>query len=205
MAKFRPSYPAQILREITYPLPPSSHDAWFTDTIGNVSTSHFRPSPKTGSAPAVLELRPRYPLMGGWKYEFSVGWDMDLSRFLRHDASSGRETIRVPFTAGLRDVAADEVRLSVILPEGVTDVRWTAPFHVSSVEQTTFRRHLDTIGRPQLIIRKNGCTDKHDQDIEVSDERLGDSNPLMRSLSRRFLSTTQQQPSIKKSTPFWVC
>lgn len=135
MARFRPTFPPQILREITYPLPEGSRDAWYTDAIGNVSTSHFRPSPETkngqAQGPAILELKPRYPILGGWKFEFSVGWEMPLAKYVKtatvggsgasagENKDEGRLVAKIPFMTGLRDVAADQVELTVVLPEGV--------------------------------------------------------------------------------------
>ncbi|KAI2787376.1 hypothetical protein POX_f07740 [Penicillium oxalicum] len=73
--------PTCAVRELNYPLLPGSVDAYFVDDIGNVSTSRYRPgTAKTG---ANLEFKPRYPIFGGWNYSFKLGWNNNLSAFLR--------------------------------------------------------------------------------------------------------------------------
>lgn len=44
-------------------LPPSAHSLYYRDGIGNISTSHTRHS----LTKVEVDLRPRYPLLGGWK------------------------------------------------------------------------------------------------------------------------------------------
>jgi oligosaccharyltransferase complex subunit alpha (ribophorin I) len=119
MSRFRPTYPAQILRELNLALPPSSYKPYYYDTIGNVSTSHFRPSRDGKIAKALLQVTPRYPVLGGWNYTFTVGWDMPLVGYLKNSAEGrARKVLSVPFLTGLKDVAVDEAEVSVILPEG---------------------------------------------------------------------------------------
>lgn len=116
MARFRPVFPAQIIRNIIYPLPANAHTPYYYDVIGNISTSNFRPSHPTRGGPAILELRPRYPVLGGWRDEFVVGWDMGLQGWLR---GKGREKVlRVPFMTALPGVVVDEAEVVITLPEG---------------------------------------------------------------------------------------
>lgn len=117
-ARFRPVFPAQILKEITYPLPEGASSPYYIDSIGNISTSHFRPSPSRGG-PAVLEIQPRYPLLGGWEFEFTVGWDLDLKKWLK-TLRADRKVLAVPFLTGLKGVVVEETKLIVTLPEGAT-------------------------------------------------------------------------------------
>jgi len=128
-SKYHATKPAQILADLTLRLPPSAHSPYYYDTIGNVSTSNFR----QGSLPAslaksskiktsarivegILELRPRYPLLGGWNYTFTVGWDMPLGDILK--AQGSKKVLGVPFLTGWRDLLVDDAELRVILPEG---------------------------------------------------------------------------------------
>lgn len=95
-----------------------SVDAYFVDDIGNVSTSRFR----TNSREANLELKPRYPLFGGWNYSFKTGWNADLRHFLRAvKGTSGSYVLRVPFFEGPKQsegIEYEQVVLRIILPEG---------------------------------------------------------------------------------------
>lgn len=72
---------------------------------------------------AVLELRPRYPVFGGWKYSFKIGWDANLKTFLRRLAKGDGHVLRVPFLEGPKmseGMAYEKIHLRVILPEGAT-------------------------------------------------------------------------------------
>lgn len=163
-SRFHAGKPAQVLAELTLRLPPSAHSAYYYDVIGNVSTSRFRPG-QTGAGKrrvvdASLELKPRYPVLGGWNYSFTVGWDSPLSESL-HVAGDGKQVLQVPFLTALKGVVVDNEELTIILPEGATDVEVYTPFAVDSIEHSVHRTYLDTIGRPKITITKNLVTENH--------------------------------------------
>jgi dolichyl-diphosphooligosaccharide---protein glycosyltransferase subunit 1 (ribophorin I) len=93
-----------------------ARDAYYVDTIGNVSTSRFRPA--RGGVDANLEVLPRFPVYGGWNYTFSIGWNVDLSTVSKH--TSTERVLRVPFLEGPQNVQYKEFVLNIILPEGAT-------------------------------------------------------------------------------------
>jgi oligosaccharyltransferase complex subunit alpha (ribophorin I) len=108
-------------------LPPNINSPYFYDIVGNVSTSRFRPSSparnlglpsaRRASEFSSLELKPRYPLMGGWNYTFTVGYNAPLQTYLK-TRGSGNFVLAVPFLTAIKDVAIDDVTLNVRLPEG---------------------------------------------------------------------------------------
>ena len=110
--------PSSALKEMRFPLTVGSADAYFVDDIGNVSTSRFRSNMREAN----LELKPRYPLFGGWNYGFKVGWNNDLKEFLRRvKGVSDEYVLKVPFFEGPRQnegVEYERVITRVILPEG---------------------------------------------------------------------------------------
>ena len=111
--------PTSALRALTFPLQVGSLNPYFTDDIGNVSTSRFR----SNSREANLELQPRYPVFGGWKYSFKVGWDASLNSFLRKLNKGNGYVLKVPFLEGPKmgeGISYDKVDLRIILPEGAT-------------------------------------------------------------------------------------
>ena len=104
------------LKDLRFPLQVGSADAYFTDTIGNVSTSNFRSNKRE----ALLELKPRYPIFGGWKYPFAIGWNSNAANFLRKTATGGY-VLKVPFIEGPKQaegVEYEQVDVRVLLPEG---------------------------------------------------------------------------------------
>ena len=111
--------PSSALKMLSVPLPVGSLNPYFVDDIGNVSTSRYRSNMRE----AMLELRPRYPIFGGWKYSFKIGWDANLKDFLRKLAKGDGHVLSVPFLEGPKTsegVAYEKVHLRVILPEGAT-------------------------------------------------------------------------------------
>ena len=110
--------PSSALREMRFPLAVGSADAYFIDEIGNVSTSRFR----AGLREASLEVKPRYPLFGGWKYSFKVGWNGELRNYVRYiKGASDGYVLKVPFFEGPKQaegVEYERVVTRVILPEG---------------------------------------------------------------------------------------
>ncbi|KAL6707812.1 dolichyl-diphosphooligosaccharide--protein glycosyltransferase subunit 1 [Coniothyrium glycines] len=160
--------PTFALKGLNLPLAPGALDPYFTDDIGNVSTSRFRP----GNKEALLELKPRYPVFGTWKYSFRVGWNADLSTYLRKLAAGDTYVLKVPFLEGPRSaegISYARVNLRVILPEGATNVKFqtTVPIVDNSTSlHTTF---MDTIGRTTLSLTAiNLSDDFRDRDLIVT-------------------------------------
>ena len=58
--------PVPVVREFKAILPAAARSMYFKDAIGNISSSHARP----GLAATEVDLRPRYPLVGGWRVRF---------------------------------------------------------------------------------------------------------------------------------------
>lgn len=138
--------------------------------IGNVSTSHFRPGTqrKGRASEALLELRPRYPLLGGWNYTFTVGWDAPLADSLKYSAEDDRYVLAVPFWTPLKDVVVGDEELRVVLPEGARDVRVSAPFPLDEIHHGVHKTYLDTSGRPTVTLRKRDVTEHHALPVFVS-------------------------------------
>ncbi|KAI0837744.1 Ribophorin I [Hypoxylon sp. FL0890] len=158
------------LKELKVPLRVGSKDAYFTDAIGNVSTSRFRSNRRE----AVLELKPRYPVFGGWKYPFTIGWNADSKTFLRKK-SGDSYLLNVPFIEGPKQpegVAFEQIQVRVLLPEGADNVKFYTTIPQSALTDYTVdlqKTYLDTIGRTVLTIKaRNLVDDFRDRDLIVS-------------------------------------
>ena len=111
--------PTSALKMLTVPLKVGSVDPYFTDDIGNVSTSRYR----SNFREALLELKPRYPVFGGWNYSFRIGWNGNLKNYLRKLAKGNGYVLKVPFLEGPKmneGLSYEKVQLRVVLPEGAT-------------------------------------------------------------------------------------
>ncbi|KAL8626957.1 hypothetical protein Q9189_007345 [Teloschistes chrysophthalmus] len=157
--------PTSALRELKVPLKAGSMNPYFTDDIGNVSTSRFRTSSPKKGAEALLELKPRYPVFGGWKYSFRIGWDADLKAFLRKldNTPEGGHVLKVPFLEGPKmgeGVSYRKVEVKVVLPEGARNVRFETEVPLVGVEEGTYRTFMDTVGRTTLKLTAMNVVDE---------------------------------------------
>ncbi|KAL6867847.1 Ribophorin I [Trichoderma novae-zelandiae] len=160
------------LKELKFPLQVGSVDPYFIDTIGNVSTSRFRSSKRE----SMLELKPRYPVFGGWKYPFTIGWNTNAGNVLRNTASGGH-VLKVPFLEGPKQVEGveyGEVNVRVLLPEGSENVKFYTSIPESSIVETSIGVHktyLDTVGRTSVTIKAKNLVDEHRfRDLVISYE-----------------------------------
>ncbi|EXJ95349.1 oligosaccharyl transferase complex subunit OST4 [Capronia coronata CBS 617.96] len=153
------------LRELKVPLKPGSVDAYFTDEIGNVSTSRFRPN---NVREASLELRPRYPLFGGWNYTFRIGWNNDLSSSLRKlQTPADTYILAVPLVEGPKNpegIQYEKLVFRVILPEGATNVKYQTHGGTGvptlQAEHGLHKTFMDTLGRTVLTLTATNVVDE---------------------------------------------
>lgn len=107
-------------------LPAGVRNVYYYDLIGNVSTSRLRTTPSSSSKRAaanqysLLEMRPRYPLLGGWNYSFTLGFDAPLADSVSYDSKTGKYVVGVPIMTLLPGTVIDEAEVTIILPEGAT-------------------------------------------------------------------------------------
>ncbi|KAK1148330.1 dolichyl-diphosphooligosaccharide--protein glycosyltransferase subunit 1 [Aspergillus melleus] len=165
--------PSSAIRELKYPLKPGSVDPYFIDDIGNVSTSRYRPG-KAPNRDGFLELRPRYPVFGGWNYSFRIGWNNELSAFLRQAvAGADSYVLKVPFIEGpkaLEGVQYEKAVVRVILPEGARNVQYELVDGDSSnglpgadqIEShiSSHKTFMDTLGRTALTLTVENLSDE---------------------------------------------
>ena len=67
-------------------LPASARDVYYRDEIGNISTS----SMKSLIDSVELEIRPRFPLFGGWKTHYYIGYNVPSYEYLYNSGESNK-------------------------------------------------------------------------------------------------------------------
>ena len=144
-------------------LPYTSTNVFFRDDIGNVSTSRLRYEKKKNRA--VLELSPRYPLYGGWKYKWHQGYDVPLDHF-SSKVGKNKYLLKIPFVGPIKNLTIQELTLSIALPEGAEDIKVDAPFKVNQERKWTYT-YLDTTGRPTIVLTKMNVVDEYSGPILV--------------------------------------
>ncbi|CDS01529.1 related to Dolichyl-diphosphooligosaccharide--protein glycosyltransferase 67 kDa subunit precursor [Sporisorium scitamineum] len=181
MASFYNRGSGSALSSLSFTLPAGVKDPWFIDQIGNVSTSRFRASPpnpalvsastglpSSSAKLSLLELQPRFPLLGGWNYTFSIGYTLPLSQggWTKQLFGSDDYVTAVPLFTPLKDVAVNELTTTIVLPEGATRVQVELPFEME-VENGITKTYLDTVGRPAVRVERSNCSPQHAQLVYV--------------------------------------
>ncbi|KAI9139239.1 Ribophorin I-domain-containing protein [Paraphysoderma sedebokerense] len=163
-----------VISRLTLEFPYSATNFYYRDEIGNVSTSQFGRDPVRKSS--VLSFAPRYPLYGGWNYNWYHGYNLPIQEYVQYvdDVRLAKElgsnfwyVVTVPFAQGFPGTVIDEHEFRVVLPEGATNVQVRAPFEVDSVSHGRYYYYLDTTGRPSVTIRKVNVIDDHNKDIQI--------------------------------------
>ncbi|XP_044462616.1 dolichyl-diphosphooligosaccharide--protein glycosyltransferase subunit 1B-like [Mangifera indica] len=148
-------------RHLLARLPPRVHSVYYRDGIGNISSSHLR----TDSQKSDLEIEPRYPLFGGWKSTFVIGYGVPLQDFL-FESPDGRRYLNFTFGCPLAETVVDKLTIKVVLPEGSKDPSVVVPFPVEQHLETKYS-YLDVIGRTVVVLEKENVVPVHNALFQV--------------------------------------
>jgi len=145
-------------------LPDEAEDVYYRDDIGNISTSFENKDDDRHR----VELRPRFPLFGGWKTEFYMGYNLPTENYLFVESNGNlllNTTIIPNWDIG---ISIDEAEIHVIFPEGSSNIKLTgAPFKVEKGNGTHFT-YLDYFGRPVLILKQKNLVNEHHQYFQIT-------------------------------------
>ncbi|KAJ0255942.1 Dolichyl-diphosphooligosaccharide--protein glycosyltransferase subunit 1A [Hirschfeldia incana] len=147
-------------RHLLARLPPRAHSIYYRDDIGNISTSQMQ----SDSKKTELLIEPRFPLFGGWKTFFTIGYGLPLSDFLF--ASEGKRFLDISFGSPMLDLVTEKLIVQVVLPEGSKDISVTTPFAIKQSHEIKYS-HLDIAGRPVVVLEKDNVVPDHNQNIQV--------------------------------------
>ncbi|XP_027903980.1 dolichyl-diphosphooligosaccharide--protein glycosyltransferase subunit 1A [Vigna unguiculata] len=151
---------ASAFRRLVAKLPPRAHSVYYRDEIGNISTSSLWGDSKKTE----LEIEPRYPMFGGWKTTFTIGYGLPLQDFLF--GLDGKRFLNISFGAPIYELVIDTLFVKVVLPEGSKDISVSAPFPVKEWQETKIS-HLDIVGRPVVVLEKNNVVPEHNEHFQV--------------------------------------
>ncbi|PNT47113.1 hypothetical protein POPTR_002G006600v4 [Populus trichocarpa] len=151
---------ASAFRNLVAKLPPRAHSIYYRDEIGNISTSNVWGDPKKTE----LLIEPRYPLFGGWRTTFTIGYGLPLQDFLFE--SEGKRFINFSFGSPINDLVIDNIIVKVVLPEGSNDIFTSTPFPAKQGQETKIS-HLDVVGRPVVVLEKTNVVPEHNQYFQV--------------------------------------
>ncbi|CAH0405619.1 unnamed protein product [Chilo suppressalis] len=143
-------------------LPASASDVYYRDTNGNISTSNM----KVKKDSVELDLRPRYPLFGGWRTHYTLGYNVPSYEYLYHSGNEYLLKMRV-IDHIFDDMQVDELTTKIILPEGSTGIKLNIPYPVTRLPDSLHYTYLDTKGRPVITFKKNNLVENHIQDFQL--------------------------------------
>ncbi|XP_063330700.1 dolichyl-diphosphooligosaccharide--protein glycosyltransferase subunit 1 [Pelmatolapia mariae] len=143
-------------------LPASAQDVYYRDEIGNISTSHLQVLDDS----VEVEVRPRFPLFGGWKTHYIIGYNLPSYEYLYMLGDQYALKMRLVDHV-YDDQVIDEMTVKIILPEGARNIHVDTPYKISRMPNQLHYTYLDTFGRPVLVATKNNLVEQHIQDFVV--------------------------------------
>ncbi|KAF7820140.1 dolichyl-diphosphooligosaccharide--protein glycosyltransferase subunit 1B [Senna tora] len=142
-------------------LPPRVHSVYYRDEIGNISSSRLR----TDFLKSELVIEPRYPLFGGWRSTFVIGYGVPVEDFL-FESPDGSRYLNFTFGCPLADTVVDRLLVKVVLPEGSKDPKAVVPFTVEQGLETKYS-YLDVVGRTVVVLEKRNAVPEHNIPFQV--------------------------------------
>merc|ERR1711962_510499 len=106
-------------------LPAAAKDVYYRDDIGNISTSHL----KVMDDAVELDLRPRFPLFGGWKTHYVVGYNVPSYEYIFYKGDIHVLNMRLVDHI-YDDMLVEDFTLKIILPEGCAVGKFDSPYPI---------------------------------------------------------------------------
>ncbi|KAH8246780.1 hypothetical protein KR038_010357, partial [Drosophila bunnanda] len=143
-------------------LPASASGVYYRDTNGNISTSNMN----SGRDFIELELRPRFPLFGGWKTQYTLGYNVPSYEYMFSDGN--KYQLKMHLIDHIYDnMAIDQATVKIILPEGCSDIKLSPPYSISRLPNELVHTYLDTTGRPVISFTKSNLVESHISDFTL--------------------------------------
>ncbi|XP_038668069.1 dolichyl-diphosphooligosaccharide--protein glycosyltransferase subunit 1 [Scyliorhinus canicula] len=143
-------------------LPAAAQDVYYRDDIGNISTSHLVVLDDS----VEMEVRPRFPLFGGWKTHYVIGYNLPSYEYLYN--LGDQYALKMRFVDHVfDDQVIDFLTVKLILPEGTRNIHVDTPYEINRQPDELHYTYLDTFGRPVIIAHKSNLVEQHIQDIVV--------------------------------------
>lgn len=113
-----------------------------------------------------VELRPRFPLFGGWQTKYMLGYNLPAYQYLYNKGDNYVLKMRLVDHV-FDDFVVDKLTVRIVLPEGSTDVKVKSPYAVTEGKRALHQTYLDTTGRTVITLSKENVVESHIQDFEV--------------------------------------
>ena len=107
-----------LIKDVRAVLPRYARDVEYFDVIGNVTSSH---AARVGKTHILLELEPRFPLLGGWGSEYSISFGLP-ARHVLTEGDDNTYRLSIPLNHPSAHIFSDKVNFEILLPEGAMNV-----------------------------------------------------------------------------------
>ncbi|KAL8451560.1 hypothetical protein Emed_002009 [Eimeria media] len=147
--------PSHVLFDVHAALPPDVFDLNVGDLAGNLtSTFAAREGPLDSPISTHLEVWPRYAVLGGWNFDLRLKYKVPFESAVHVGPESYARSLRIPLDPPFRNLFGEDVSLTVALPLGATNIRYSAPLAFDLVEHTRLRWWFDVLfSRPALHLK----------------------------------------------------
>lgn len=113
-----------------------------------------------------LEVRPRFPLFGGWRTHYTLGYNVPSFEYLFNSGDQYLLKIRL-IDHIFDDMVIDDATIKIILPEGCTNIKLIMPYPVTRLPDQLHYTYLDTFGRPVVVFNKKNLIENHIHDFNL--------------------------------------
>ncbi|VDP89139.1 unnamed protein product [Echinostoma caproni] len=177
-------------------LPAAAKDIYYRDEIGNISSSAI-----LGLLDAVeVRLQPRFPLLGGWKTQYTLGYNVPAHEFLYRTGSQFK--LKMRFVDHVYDdQLIEDLTVKIVLPELATNIEFIPPYPVTENPREVLKTYLDTTGRTVLVFNARNLVSEHIKDFEVMITSAPFSQPYSESANDPSTTKTGKvHPQLAKRT-----
>ncbi|XP_044794344.2 dolichyl-diphosphooligosaccharide--protein glycosyltransferase subunit 1-like [Bubalus bubalis] len=143
-------------------LPASAQDVYYRDEIGSIYTRHLLILDDS----VEMEMKPRFPLFGGWKTHYIIGYNLPSYEYLYNLGDQYVLKMRLVDHVFDKQVI-DSLTVKIILPEGARNIQVDSPYEISRAPDELYYTYLDTFGHPVIVAHKKNLVEQHIQDIVV--------------------------------------
>eukprot|EP00124_Ichthyophonus_hoferi_P003388 Ihof_evm6s290 gene=Ihof_evmTU6s290 len=155
--------PPGVIKSWITKLPGKARDVDYRDQVGNVTTSAMFKTKNTLN----VHLVPRFPMFGGWKYDYMLNYTLPLSNYLSHSGNS--YSVAMPLVSNVMpNLVIDQFTLKVTVPEGASNIVFKYKYPMDSESREFKTTYLDTVGRPTVVVTKSNIVHDIITDFEIT-------------------------------------
>lgn len=137
-------------------LPSAAQDIYYNDVIGTISTSYV----VDWYQYLLVQLKPRFPLFGGWKTIYTLGYNIPAYEYLQR--SNNKFKLSMLFLDHVySNMHVEKLEVKITLPLAAKDIEINFPYSVQRLPDSYVYKYFDVLGRVVLTAKKEDLVDEH--------------------------------------------